>query len=168
MNKQELEHRIKIHQNAIAASEEIITTLKAQLAEAEKPKFRHGDFGYDKDGSACLALYAQGAETIRRASGTYLYEREISHPTNYKIANIAGNIFDLMKDWGKEWKASWRSKDSQSGRGTAITIDIDKSKTAIWFGSCGGSTWYAPEVIYEIWCKLGHALIELKRNKHGD
>jgi hypothetical protein len=101
----------QIKRNAIFADIESLTAnekkadaeieaLKAKLAEEQKPKLRHGDYGYDKDGDPCLYLCAQskdrGDGPMRRCSSAWLYEYEITGD-NFKIVTVIGNIFDDLK-----------------------------------------------------------------------
>ncbi len=94
MTKQELIAHFQEQKKII---EREIVFWQAQLdAEAEKPELRHGDFGYDHDGDACLNLYARDSGTFRQAGKTYLYEEEI-HTKAFQITTVLGNIFDLLK-----------------------------------------------------------------------
>ena len=49
MNEQEIEEQIDFLNQAIKNLEEPRDELKAQLIEAEKPKLRHGDYGYFRE-----------------------------------------------------------------------------------------------------------------------
>jgi hypothetical protein len=101
----------QIKRNAIFADIESLTAnekeadaeieaLKAKLAEESKPKLRHGDYGYDKEGDPCLYLCAQskdhGDGPMRRCSSAWLYEYEITNDS-FKIVTLIANIFDDLK-----------------------------------------------------------------------
>ena len=162
MNKQELITHFQEQKKVI---EKEIAFWQAQSdTEAEKPKLRHGDFGYDKDGEVCLALYAQGAKVMRRASDTYLYEWEVSHPTNYKVVDILGNIFDLLKEWSEDLE-EFDNELYASG------IKIDGKYIKIYACTGGNCTkkdesclWNL-EAIEKFWHKLGQIIATLKRKQ---
>lgn len=136
-----------------------IGELKAQLAEAEKPKLRHGDFGISDSGGARVILCYDFDKLITAGDGSvYPHEYE-----GYNPNPVLGNIFDLMKDWGKDFKGF-----TVLGQCNFVGWISIKNPDRIHLKIVGGESTYTEVELYEIWCNLGHALIELKRKKQGD
>lgn len=172
MNKQE-ETKYWVEQRMIAETRTkyAIERIKEldQLAEAEKPKRRHGDFGIVPEGGwKRIRLFRSTDPCLpdKPDSG----ENEDYNP--YGICNTEdfikfGNIFDLMEDWGKPFVRY--EKKCQGGNTLVISQSFyvsDGIEFRINVGGCY-ATASIPEA-EEIWRKLGHAIIELKRKKQGD
>lgn len=150
MNKQEIENKLEQAIKDRQGINDNILWLKEQLAEAEKPKLRHGDFGYSEAGDSCLALLAQRPRTMRRASSRYLYEETI-HNSNFLITNCLGNIFDLLKEWSED-----------VGDIFLHGIRIERScVNEVFIGR--GDTHLTLVEAEEIWHKLGQKIATLKR-----
>ncbi|MFO8239421.1 MAG: hypothetical protein R6T90_00300 [Dissulfuribacterales bacterium] len=56
MKEEDLKASIEQNQRDIDSLKEVQEKLKKELEEAEKPKFRHGDYGYDCNGKPCLKM----------------------------------------------------------------------------------------------------------------
>jgi hypothetical protein len=89
MKKEEIEHRIEIHETAIQCSKEIIEQLQAQLAESE-PELRHGDYGNSPD---------VGRYIILKGVVYWLEDKAFSKnpPSRTVRSNICGNLADDLK-----------------------------------------------------------------------
>jgi len=92
MNKQELEHKLEqARKDRLAADltfENEIISLEKQLAEAEKPKLRHGDYGY---------FFNDGSPRIVINSGVYDKHNKCGRIEDKHFYNILGNIFDELQ-----------------------------------------------------------------------
>jgi len=98
MNKvEELKYKIKVHEGAIALSTDILVSLRAELAEVEKPKLRHGNFGIGCSGSGDPHYRIVLNENVWNELG---YKNP---PGREKSEDIwLGNIFDLLKEWSED------------------------------------------------------------------
>lgn len=125
--KEELEHKIKIYEQARQLAEEHLNEANLQLrdlCEAEKPKLRHGDFGmwdFGEKGHLVPAIYLDVPSSDgAKDSVFYAYESKgtggswCSDATENGKLTIFGNIFDLMECWGKEFKG-WNNDMEASG-----------------------------------------------------
>ena len=92
MNKEELEQEIKIYELVIKSLQEAGEALEAQLAEADKPKLEHGDFGYQ---DKCPRIFCGIPE-----ESTGIMYGKTGDPksvfTKTEIKCKLGNIFDLL------------------------------------------------------------------------
>lgn len=152
MNKQEIEKELVRARAAETTIKNNIIELLEQLVEAEKPKLGHGDFGVNKDGFNRITFHT-GKNRDDYCSKGIVDDSEIT---------IFGNIFKMMEGWGKPFE-DWQSEVTNLGDKRRITIG--KLGKDIFMGTSGDSGCYSSKVAYEIWCKLGHAIIELKRKK---
>lgn len=138
-----------------------ILWLKEQLAEAEKPELGHGDFGIVPKGGWKRIRLFRNAEPDRGENRDY---------NPYGICNTEdfisfGNIFDLIKDWGKEFDRATIEVDYHKRK---IVIEKSKPTEGIFMATAGEiGVHLAISEAEEIWRKLGHAIIELKRKKQG-
>ena len=88
MTKQELIAHFQEQKKII--EREIVFWQAQPDAEAEKPKYRHGDFGYS--GEPCYPRIVLGKDSL--ANGLHVFDRnEADEPTV-----IFGNIFDLLEN----------------------------------------------------------------------
>lgn len=172
MNKQELiKHQIVCYNVVIEQSVKAIHDLKAKLAEAEKPELRHGDFGITiKERTSVNGGFVAITDNQRSRDLEPYFKDGLSDGSEYAKKNpndytIFGNIFDLMKDWGEKFGNTWKSENGEDKQNIMVGTT---GREGIWLGTCGNSDTYSEEVAYEIWCKLGHAIIELKRKKQQD
>ena len=160
MNKQEIEHKIdqcNKNEGVIRAQRE---ALEAQLAEAEKPKLGHGDFGPNKEGKIEIVLW-------NHVKG-FDWSKPLGERRNYSDIGIMGekeitpffNIFNLTADWDKDFKNNWESGHANIGDKRRIVVDILGSD--IFLGTVGDAGVFSPETAYEIWKQLGHAIIQTK------
>ncbi len=78
---------------------ETINKLKAEIAAAEKPKLRHGDYGYDVGGKPCAAMryYDDPGKKLRAVSTTCIHTVDCSEHTECVPKTVIGNIFDDLK-----------------------------------------------------------------------
>ncbi len=76
--------------------ERLQASLEVSLAEAEKPKLRHGDYGYDIHNQPCAAMevFETNGPRITGPSTVCSALCNISEGTVYKPKVILGNIFD--------------------------------------------------------------------------
>ena len=158
MNKQE-EIKYWIEQRMVAETRTkyAIERIK-ELAEAEKPKRRHGDFGIKiiNEKEHYRRLIVNPANT----TGLELYNEYGEVPPDHHAIDIKfGNIFDLMKDWDKDFEG-FEIKVYQGGQFNIKIIDGD-----IQFYLSGHATANLSEA-KEIWKQLGHAIISAKRSKY--
>ena len=91
MDKKEIEHKLEQARKDKEVANNVIDcqieTLQAQLAEAEKPKLRHGDYGTNKDGDIRLCCGKNENMHVYGISGSY----ETAYPTD-EIEIRKGNI----------------------------------------------------------------------------
>ena len=147
MNKTKIEHQINRYETVRECAEERLNELNIQLrdlCEAGKPKLRHGDFGYcDEPCYPRIVLNDGKLATVSRI----IDDDEPDRPTV-----IFGNIFDLMKDWGKDL--------GELEHGYKIVPERSFKPIKI------GGNWYETKEAYDIWRWIGHALMELKRKEN--
>ena len=104
MNKQELEHKLEqARKDRLAADltfENEIISLEKQLAEAEKPKPRHLDYGLTKSGKPCAIVQSQNGcgkmGPLRNVSESYVYECELTTDV-WDIDTNLGNLADDLQ-----------------------------------------------------------------------
>lgn len=70
-----------------------ISALEKQLAEAEKPKLRHGDYGVDYSGYPGLEVRLHSNGELKEASGLGVHDN-IGSSAGGRPDNLYGNIFD--------------------------------------------------------------------------
>ncbi len=109
MDKKELEHQIKNYTLIKECAEERLAELLPQLAEAEKLKPEHGDFGIEdlEDGGFPTVIIRETQfgdpsilRSIRETHSCNSSNR--THPRYSHSYAIYGNIFKLMEEWGKD------------------------------------------------------------------
>lgn len=71
--------------------------LEAQLAEAEKPKLRHTDFGWDADGTPCGAVTVSGRDVLRMVGNRAVGDGVCTEDRHYGPTTIAFNALDDLK-----------------------------------------------------------------------
>ena len=98
-NKQELDKTIDNLKTSISAAEAMLAILEAQLAEAEKPKLRHGDYGF-RTGYGCrendVRLFVNYDGILRVTNS--VDGRNPCEPCNDGNYKILGNVFDSAKE----------------------------------------------------------------------
>lgn len=156
MNKQEIEKEINLCKTIIdfadaelmkivrESARENLVKLQAQLAEAEKPKHRHGDFGVNEDGNERIVLFQNGENGGRRDDYGQLGVHSDTDIT------IFGNIFDLMKDWGE---------DLERANIDGFVLEICGDRIVI-----GGRRFFIDQA-EKFWHKLGQMIATLKRKQ---
>lgn len=159
MNKQELIAHFQEQKKII---EEEIAFWQAQPdAEAEKPKYRHGDFGIE--GRYPRLIINPANKTGLCMSNEY---GEIS-PGN-KITTIFGNIFDLLSGDFNGYEAV--VMDSADGGDKILIEHSSRSKDKIFIGSkLRGQRQLGIHLseseLQGFWIALGKALFGLKRKQ---
>ncbi len=158
MDKQDIEERIRLHEIRIIE-------LRVRLeAEAKKPKLGHGDV------IEWANSQIKGVRIAWKSSEPSVFETFDSSGKRKGTAspNPVGNfmhfgnfmhyfnIFDLMKEWGKDFE-NWYSPVSISG---VKRIKIRIINGNIHFGTLADGAEYSSENIYEIWKQLGHAIVD--------
>jgi len=165
MEKREIKHKLEQARMDrdlahIQANKEI-DRLEAQLAEAEKSKLRHGDFGLNKNGKERITVFHSGEDGGGRDDYCSI------GIVNDSDITIFGNIFDLMKDWGKNFK-NVVLENSYDSRVFLIQKSLLNERD-IYLGTEDRGkrmgVYLTKSEAYEIWLKLGHALAELKKKK---
>lgn len=163
MNKQETKRRLNCLEADCKNLNTEIGILKAELAEAEKPKLQHGDFGTNKDGDLRLVL-AKTTGTLTLAGCCKIGSCFETVEEIRKEGIIFGNIFDLMKGWGKPFERFGLKK--QNDDEFYFHIESTGRKEVAFKLNNQGNWFYANEAeLEEIWRELGHALMELKRKE---
>ena len=74
-----------------------VDLLEAQVAEVKKPELRHGDYGLDAGGDACVACKTYREGRIIGTSGSFVHNDAEPESKNFKPETILGNIFDDLK-----------------------------------------------------------------------
>ena len=99
MNKQEeLKYKIKVHEGAISLSTDILSSLRAELAEAEKPKLRHGDWWYTCGKRKEVRVYLKEYNGEKRDCVALRCTLITNIGSEYEGQPIQGNIFDLLEE----------------------------------------------------------------------
>ncbi len=104
MDKKEIEHRLEQAKKDRMGINDNICWLKEQLAEAEKPKLGHGDFGISKRGNF-IAIKSKSPDHHHGVEPFYEDCWSDGHLYTERNPNdfiVFGNIFDLMKEWGED------------------------------------------------------------------
>ena len=161
MNKEEIEHELARARAAETTIKNNIIELLEQLVEAEKPKLRHGDFGIvNRKGFYLNDSSRTKVKPINMPVFEYENQSYDSYHSDYDNREVVfGNIFDLMKDWGKDLE-EWESKPAYQD---AIQIIMEVKFNGIFFGNSGNAATFDLESITEIWRKLGQEIATLKR-----
>ncbi len=161
MDKQEIEHKleqtIKNRATICKGFTEEIGNLQEQLAEAEKPKLRHGDFGVEK----CKeCTYPRLITNPASVTGLTVSNEYGEIPPGNKITTVFGNIFDLLKEWSEDLE-----KFEVAGDCGVLNGAITSNNKDLWLKISSGSTVFTLEQIEEIWHKLGREIATLKRKQ---
>lgn len=169
MNKQEIECKLE---QAICIRDSInrqILEFESQLAEAEKSKLGHGDFGLWKfrptnDPQKAIYIDRHGTkDTIYTDKDEWC--TNASDDDGSKLTKF-GNIFDLMEGWDKDFK-NVVMKNSYNDRVFLIQKSLLAEKD-IYLGTedLGHKmgVYLTISEAEEIWKQLGHAIISAKRS----
>jgi len=145
-----------------------IATLEAERdglqKELEKPKLRHGDYGYDFEGDPCMSLQLHNGAgcTLHRsrAGKKYAYTCKTLNAC-YVPKVVLGNIFDDLarnqvdlKKFDVEYKAGYR-------------FHADLTDNGIWLLIHTGSSCYDLDKATEIHQKLGQLIATAKRRQNA-
>ena len=148
MNKEEIEAKLHNYKERLKDIAKAIEELRDQVAKVEKPKLRHGDFGYcDEPCYPCIVLNDGKLATAFRV----IDDDEPDRPTV-----IFGNIFDLMKGWDKDFEEFTLDVNHYS---------INPSDFAHAPVHIAGN-WHTEAEAYKFWCDFGQMLMTLKRKKN--
>jgi len=156
MNKQEIQEltqrldaNIEKGRNLIVEAEGLKVII-SKLAEAEKPKRRHGDFGLEEDGETSYPRLITNPASV---TGLTVSNKYGEIPPGNKITTIFGNIFDIMKDWGE---------DLEDGRANidGFVIEICGDRIVI------GGRRFLIDQAEEFWHRLGQ-IIAMKKRKQS-
>lgn len=99
MDKKEMQKRICCLEGDCKNLKTEIGILKAELAEAEKPKLKHGDFGISFNTFGRLTLKGLNGKMFSAGLGC-CYDPDRGDKDHPKV--IFGNIFKMMDGWGKD------------------------------------------------------------------
>ena len=146
MNREKLEAKLRNYEERLKDVAKAIKETREQLDE--KPKLRHGDFGYDSVGSCLITKRNQVLEWCGANSGA---GSEVANKEDR--ITIFGNIFDLMEGWGEDLGGL------EPGYGIIPQRSFKPIKI--------GGNWYEKEEAYDIWRWIGHALMKLKRKENS-
>ncbi len=175
MNKEEIQREIdsiSADRDALERTRNKLTgdiaLLLQQIAEAEKPKLRHGDFGIEVvEGTSYQRLITNPAnETGLNISNKY---GEI--PPGHKITTVFGNVFDLLKEWSEDFNRYEEViMDSADGCDMVIIEPSARSKDKIFVGSMLRGQrqlgiHLSESELQGFWMVLGTALFTLKRKQ---
>ena len=153
MNKEEIQAKLHNYEERLKDVAGEIERLREQLAEAEKPKLRHGDFGLNKAGNSRLILFQFG-DSNREKRKDY---GPIGIHSNTDIEPL-GNIFDLLKEWSEDlemWERPTKRHNKFVFKICGCTIDFHTNPY------CS----FIPDEAEEIWHKLGQMIATLKRKE---
>ena len=98
MNKQEIKEQIKNCELCRDLTEVKIDELYQQLAEAEKPKLRHGDWWYTGGKRKEVRVYLKEYNDKKRDCVALRCALITNIGSEYEGQPILGNIFDLLKE----------------------------------------------------------------------
>jgi hypothetical protein len=156
MNKEEIQAKLHNYEERLKDVAGEIERLREQLAEAEKPKLRHGDFGINKANNARIVLFQFGDSN----SGKRDDFGPIGIHSNTDIEPF-GNIFDLLKEWSEDLEEFEGAGDCQ-----VLNGQITSNNKDIWLKISSGSTVFTLEQAEKIWHKLGQMIATLKRKQN--
>jgi len=149
MIKEEIEHKLEQAQKDMMGIKDNILWLKEQLAEAEKLKPRHGNFGFgtttDKWPILTLESFDGKMFSAGRLSCEIIGGETQNHPNP-----VFGNIFDLLKEWRENLE-----RTSIDG----FVLEICGDRIVI-----GGRRFLLGQA-EEFWHKLGQLIMTLKRKQ---
>ena len=153
MTKQEIQAKLHNYEERLKDVAGEIERLREQLAEAEKPKLRHGDFGINKANNARIVLFHYGDSD----SGKRDDFGPIGIHSNTAIEPL-GNIFDLLKEWREDLE---EFEKKVAGNGT-LKMSLSEKRLEFSMPQLQYATANLAEA-EEIWHKLGQMIATLKR-----
>ena len=168
MNKQEL---IAHFQEQKRIAEQEIAFWQAQPDDVpEKPKLRHGDFGICR-GKGFYLNDSKRKLVKPMKNPVFEYENQgydSYHPDYDNREVVFGNIFDLMKDWGEDFK-NFMLKSSYDNRVFFVQTSLLRER-AIYLGvedrGKRVGVYLTESEAKEIWHALGHAIMGPKRKEN--
>ncbi len=169
MNKQEInviKRQIEACEQCLEMTKTKLITLREGLAEAEKPKPRHGNFGFgtttDKWPRLTLESFKGEIFSAGQLSCDTIGGKKQAHPEH-----VYGNIFTLLKEWGKDFK-NVVFKNSFDSRVFLIQKSLLNERD-IYLGTEDRGkrmgVYLTKAEAKEIWMALGTAIFELKRKQ---
>lgn len=155
MNKEEIQAKLHNYEERLNDVAGEIERLREQLAEAEKPKHRHGDFGFDDTSRPCLVIQKETGSKyeLAVASSSYTYGNDSG--AAYVPVITIGNIFDLLKKWSKDLEYF----EFDVHHCEINTIEFPHAPIHI------AGNWHTLAEAEEIWHKLGQMIATLKRKE---
>lgn len=145
-----------------------IAGLLKQLAEAEKPKLGHGDFGILDDYGPYMAVGCASDFQVKRneillASSGGLTPTPANEEVFLNQWHFFGNIFKIMEGWGEP--LGKYEKKCRGGNTLIISRSHIAPSAAIEFRINKNGCYATADIpqAEEIWCKLGHLLMTLKK-----
>lgn len=158
MNEREiLQESIGSHQNAIDKAQAEL----AELDKPDKPKLRHGDYGYDKSGK--FTLVCKEAEGVLRAGREegFLECMPIENLDSHLPETILGNIFDDLKRNSEDLKKFTVYGDNDPEDNAVFKAEYDG--THIWLASTTDGAYFEVADIVRIHQKLGQLIATARR-----
>ena len=121
--RQILEQNMKSHQEAI-------NEAKAKLAELDKPKVKHGDYGYDGSGQTiCVEKEKSGSNIhIKHRNGFGCTWSGVDH-LDVVGYTVMGNIFDDLKRYSEDLTEFTMEDDN----GDKMAFEIDMAVISLDF-----------------------------------
>ncbi|MCK5021250.1 MAG: hypothetical protein KAS32_29840, partial [Candidatus Peribacteraceae bacterium] len=124
----------------IADHQSAIDEAKAKLAELDKPKLRHGDYGYDESGRPTLVCKKLCGEVHAGQSNGFLEHIEVNNLHDCKPKTILGNIFDdIARNQEDLWEFGVSGMYDNKSRKT-FRCDLHASKHKVWLHINTGSS----------------------------
>lgn len=161
MNKKEIQNKLDQANYDRDTLTENILELQKQLAKAEKPKLRHGDFGVETHPFVVIeqaSLYGSPKAFYSDQSG------QIEANKNMSYSLCLGNIFDLLKKWNEDLEEFEIKGAGEALLKARIACDRKSFIFTLYDGSKS-----SPIVISipaeEIWHKFGQLIATLKKKK---
>ena len=155
MNKQEIQAKLYNYEERLKDVANEIERLREQLAKAEKPKLRHGDFGMWKGTNYGFVVDKSEKDEIYTHllwKSNDLRNQKRQDDMSLREVAILGNIFDLLKEW---------SEDLERFDFDVHEYAIDPINSHAPIKVAGN--WHTLSEAEEIWRKLGQLIATLKR-----
>lgn len=109
---------LAIHQKSVDACRQGIANYEALLAEAEKPEWRHLNYGFDATGDMRLALLSPSGQRFSAGNACCVSAGNNDNP----IIQIRGNLKDDLEELAEPLE---EFKFGYAGIVTTCTIDSD-------------------------------------------
>ena len=153
MNKQEIQAKLHNYEERLKDVAGEIERLREQLAEAEKPKLRHGDWWFTQGCHPCVRVFMKELKARDCVALTDCLITNLG--SEYKGEPILGNIFDLLKEWSENLEYF----EFDVHHCEINTIEFPHAPIHI------AGNWHTLAEAEEIWHKLGQMIATLKRKQ---